>query len=504
MSLSAFEYHSQTSYHRHRMAGQTTDWQNQPDVFKTYPGLDKFPLAEITEWPSENLSDLMAENRLPDPGLEFDLKRLSRVIFLTHALTAKAKYGGIQYYFRSAASAGALYPFELYVGALGVEGLSPGLYHQNVESQALVRLRSGSVLPELTMGLQLEGPPPVLAFFLSAIFVRSSWKYRDRSYRYDLLDTGHVTENLALALTSVRAEFKCFYDFDDNRFNDLLGLDENREVCLACVPVWGQNREQSEQASVLEQATTDLKQASRCANVETDYPKIREIHSSSVPLPQKTDIRLSMLDHLGVTCEPGRTIPVPIQWPEKINHAAAVFSRRSSRNFVRAELTAGQFAALLKILCFRHKSSGNRGETRDGSIVVGFLAGKIEGLDPGFYLLDGEAESVYLVSQRPRMEKMANACLDQMWLANCALNVLFLTNLDLLEQIWGPRGYRYAMLESGRLGQRLYVSATSMQLGCCGIGAFYDDEVVELLGLNEQSRLLYMVAIGPITKWSTM
>ena len=43
-----------------------------------------------------------------------------------------------------------------------------------------------------------------------------------------------------------------------------------------------------------------------------------------------------------------------------------------------------------------------------------------------------------------------------------------------------------------------------MQLGCCGIGAFYDDEVSELLGLNEQSRLLYTVAVGPIKKWSTM
>ena len=60
------------------------------------------------------------------------------------------------------------------------------------------------------------------------------------------------------------------------------------------------------------------------------------------------------------------------------------------------------------------------------------------------------------------------------------------------------------MLTSGRLGQRLYVGATSMQLGCCGIGAFYDDEVVELLGLNEQTRLLYTVAVGPIKKWSNM
>src|SRR5208337_4008380 len=97
---------------------QASDWQNQPDVFKNYQGLDKLPLVDITEWSPENLSDLLDENRSPIPELEFDLKQLSRVIFLTHALTAKAKYGGIEYYFRSIASAGALYPFELYVGAL--------------------------------------------------------------------------------------------------------------------------------------------------------------------------------------------------------------------------------------------------------------------------------------------------------------------------------------------------------------------------------------------------
>jgi len=486
------------------MAGQSMDWQNQPDVFKNYHGLDTVPLVEITEWPSENLSDLLSEHRFPDPELEFDLKQLSQVVFLTHALTAKAKYGGIQYYFRSAASAGALYPFELYVGALDVAGLRPGLYHQSVESQSLVRLRSGSIASELTRGLEIDGPPPVLAFFLTAIFFRSSWKYRDRSYRYDLLDTGHMTENLSLALNSAGAMFKSFYDFEDDQFNDLLMLDVDREVCLACVLVWGKGRLEYGQIPALEGATADLKRASRCAKVEAEYPKIREIHSSSAALQKRTDVRPSMLDHLRVTREPGCRIPALAQWPEKMNHAAAVFSRRSSRNFVRAELSTGQFAALLKILCFQGTSSRNQPENWDRSIAVGFLAGKVEGIEPGFYLLDREAESVCLVSSRPLMEKMAHACLDQMWLANCPLNVLFLTNFDLLEQIWGPRGYRYAMLTAGRLGQRLYLGATSMRLGCCGIGAFYDDEVVELLGLNEPSRLLYTVAVGPIKKWSNI
>lgn len=272
---------------------------------------------------------------------------------------------------------------------------------------------------------------------------------------------------------------------------------------MACVLVWGKKQQVSEQISVLEQAAVDLKHASQCAKVEADYPQIREFHfRSSAPI-QGADIKPLILDHLGVKREFVRTIPVPAQWPEKMNHAAAVFSRRSSRNFVRAELNSDQLGALLKILCFNQRPIRNQNTRWNSTIAVGFIAGKVNGLKSGFYLLDRENESICSISQTFPLEKMANACLDQNWLANCALHFLFLTNVDLIEQTWGPRAYRYALLESGRLGQRLYLGATSMQLGCCGIGAFYDDEISELLGLNEQSRLLYMVAVGPIKKWST-
>jgi nitroreductase len=52
------------------------------------------------------------------------------------------------------------------------------------------------------------------------------------------------------------------------------------------------------------------------------------------------------------------------------------------------------------------------------------------------------------------------------------------------------------MLTAGRMGQRLYMAATAMGMECCGIGAFYDGEAAELLGLNEGSRLLYLVSVG--------
>jgi nitroreductase len=54
------------------------------------------------------------------------------------------------------------------------------------------------------------------------------------------------------------------------------------------------------------------------------------------------------------------------------------------------------------------------------------------------------------------------------------------------------------MLEAGRMGEMLYLSAASMGIGCCGIGAFYDEEARRFLELGATSRLLYLVAVGPV------
>jgi len=111
-----------------------------------------------------------------------------------------------------------------------------------------------------------------------------------------------------------------------------------------------------------------------------------------------------------------------------------------------------------------------------------------------------ERISLRLVGTGDFIERMARACLDQEWLGSASLHFLFLTNLEILEKKWGPRGYRYAMTNSGRLGHRIYLGATALALGCCGIGAFYDREAAQLLGLNEESYLLYLVAAGQIKK----
>ncbi len=60
----------------------------------------------------------------------------------------------------------------------------------------------------------------------------------------------------------------------------------------------------------------------------------------------------------------------------------------------------------------------------------------------------------------------------------------------------GPRGYRYLMLGAGRMGQGAYVLSAAVGLGRCGIGAFSNNGLSGLLGLNQGSGMLYLAAVG--------
>ncbi len=494
-------YHEGTGYDRRQMTGHFLDWGNQPQAFKAYPGFDGVPLPQQPHGLQCSLSDLAGEVWKSDPDIEIDVNTLAGILHLTHAVTAKARYGGAYFHYRSVASAGALYPFELYVAAFDVPGLEDGLYHHDVAGQNLSLLRTGNALADLSPAVKIDSTPaPVLMFLLTAIFFRSSWKYRDRAYRYALLDTGHLTENLALAVRSKRARFTVCCDFDDDPVNRVLGLDTTREVSLAVVPVWGKPSGKMT-GEGLREPQMDLAPFSRVASREIDYPLIQQAHARTSGIKDGPRAGVEMTGLLGPDLGEERPFLRPDTMPGEVGYPEAVLKRRSMRNFVRTEMSADHLSALLTMLCAKPLNNTVYEPAAEDSVCIGFLANNVEGLAPGFYVLHRERETISPAAGGSRVDAMTHICLDQGWLANCAVHFLFLSNLDAVESSYGPRGYRYAMMTAGRLGQRLYLSATAMKLGCCGIGAYYDDEAGRLLGLNNESKLLYLTAVGPVKKY---
>ncbi len=282
MTLSAAQYHRETSYRRDRMGGHFMDWANQPAVYKSYPGIEPIPLPREPALPAVPLLDLFAKNLAAGPRAELTAEDLAAVLLLTHSLTAKARHPGGDFYYRATASAGALYPSEIYLALNGVKGLEDGLYHFSVARQGLSLLRSGKVLavfpgsrPEQTV------QEPRLTFFLTAIFFRSSWKYRDRAWRYHLLDTGHVLEHLVLALKALALPHQPLADFEDRAVARLLGLDEKLEVPLAICRVNTAGGSPGFAADFsLPALPSSFQQASHVAEREVDCPLPREAYEA--------------------------------------------------------------------------------------------------------------------------------------------------------------------------------------------------------------------------------
>jgi SagB-type dehydrogenase family enzyme len=129
---------------------------------------------------------------------------------------------------------------------------------------------------------------------------------------------------------------------------------------------------------------------------------------------------------------------------------------------------------------------------------MGFLAGSEMPVPPGFYLLDVNRRRLGQVLDGRLTHAMAAASLDQMWLQHAGLHLLFISDPSNLDRTWGARGYRYAMIEAGRLGQQAYLAATALGWGACGIGAIYDREAADLLGLTKSGALLYLIGVGPL------
>ena len=104
------EYHQASSYDRFRMKGHRLDWAHQPDPYKTYDGIDQIslPLFEVTDRPKVSLWDLNAEKLPETPKDGFTLQQLSGLLLLGYGFTAKARQPGYEFFYRSAASAGAL------------------------------------------------------------------------------------------------------------------------------------------------------------------------------------------------------------------------------------------------------------------------------------------------------------------------------------------------------------------------------------------------------------
>lgn len=220
--------------------GVLFDWGGRPELYKTYPDAKRIDLPAPHAYQGLSLEEAIQTRRsIRDYASQpLALEELSRLLHAAQGLT-DPRQG-----FRAAPSAGALYPIETYVVVHNVAGLEPGLYHYAVAGHALERLRAENLRGAITLagiGQEMLGQAGV-CFVLSAIFQRLRWKYHERTYRYALLEAGHVGQNLYLAATSMGLGACAVGAFLDDELNRLLDIDGQEEAALYIISVGRTNQ----------------------------------------------------------------------------------------------------------------------------------------------------------------------------------------------------------------------------------------------------------------------
>ncbi len=215
--------------------GSLLNWGNQPARYKTYPQTKQVGLPDPHGYRGLTVEEAIQQRRsrrdYADGALP--LEGFSQLLYAAGGITDSGRE------FRAAPSAGALYPIETYAVVHNVAELQPGLYHYAVARHALERLRTGNLRTDLVvagLGQEMLGQAQV-CFVLSAIFQRTRWRYRERAYRYVLLEAGHIGQNLYLAATSQGLGACAVGAFLDDNLNELLGLDGEEEAVLYLIPV---------------------------------------------------------------------------------------------------------------------------------------------------------------------------------------------------------------------------------------------------------------------------
>jgi len=180
----------------------------------------------------------------------------------------------------------------------------------------------------------------------------------------------------------------------------------------------------------------------------------------------------------------------------------ALLKRRSVREYSGQALTLQELAQLLWAAQGITDARGYRTAPSAGAtypLEVYAVVGDVKGVAEGIYRYKLQEHRLLKVVSGEQREALARAALDQEWVARGAVNIVITAIYERTTGHYGQRGVRYVDMEAGHAAQNVYLQAVALDLGTVVIGAFYDDQVTEVMELPDNEIPLYIMPVGRIT-----
>ena len=124
------------------------------------------------------------------------------------------------------------------------------------------------------------------------------------------------------------------------------------------------------------------------------------------------------------------------------------------------------------------------------------VAGDIQDLSPGVYRYEPDEHQLLRTMEGDKRLELADTAVWQDFVGEGAVVIVFTAVYERTTDKYGDRGIRYVHIELGHAAQNLCLQAAAMDLGVITVGAFYDEEVVELLDLPGDKQPLYIIPVG--------
>lgn len=510
----AQHYHERTKYHPETIGNRDYDWTKQPAPFKEYKIGTAFDLK----------SHLTPQAEATDQTWQ----RLSRLLFYSYGLTVgMVTRSGDPVYFRATPSAGALYPAEIYLVSRGTSLLPAGLYNYQAQTHSLLHFWDSEVWKSLQYACfwhpSLDATQ--LAIVVTAVFMRSAWRYQDRAYRRIFLDTGHLLGNMELASAMHDYRPHLIGGFIDQAVDKLLYLDAEQEGTIAVLAL-ADRLDPSQNLALMPTPTAVA------SSTQTHYPELPDgellLHfHRATQITEKQDPQ-NQPDWLVVPqaaeaaapkqkpeqtdkytdkynfpfCLKVPTQSPPIDWGKHLELLEkTIVQRRSTRTYSGENLTLDELRSLLDFTYhpqnYRDQALDPTPDYFDLGLIETFIAvSEVDGLEEGCYYYAPRAQELRQIRFKNFRRQLHRLCLGQN-LGRDAAAVLFHTaDLEKAVAQYGDRVYRYLHMDAGHLGQRLNLAAIRLELGVSGIAGFFDDEVNDVLGIPADEAVLYITTLG--------
>jgi len=186
----------------------------------------------------------------------------------------------------------------------------------------------------------------------------------------------------------------------------------------------------------------------------------------------------------------------------RVSLEETIARRRSVRDFAPEPISQAQLSQILwaaqglSNASGRYRTVPSAGATYPLEIFVACGENSVDGIGEGVYQYNVESHSLRRHYKGDVRGELALAALDQDFICIAPVDIVICVAYSRTLSTYGGRGERYVHVEVGHAGQNIYLQATALGLVTVAVGAFYDEQVREVLRLGEEYKPLYIMPVG--------